>query len=313
MKRRMHEMTPTPLSEMSKPEQDLEQRFGKYGYVVMPNESEPPILTGPVRAALHQWLWEMNAADELEAAGLKPRTRAILSGPPGCGKTTLAHHIAARLGLPLVVVQSQQVVESSLGGSGRNIAGLFREARRGAAEAAIFFDEFDALAKVRRGVQQACDAETNNITISLLQEMDRFDGLLFAATNLTGDIDPAIWRRFQIQIEIGFPGDDERFAIVKRYLSPFAVEDQAIHDIADVLRGASPALIREACEGAKRSLVLGKRMGLDNSLPAIFTRFAASAAPADDMPTPILWDDPRSALTQLASAPWPPVPLGQDA
>ena len=306
--RRSYRDRPTPLEDEVKPEELLEQRFGKFGHVVMPQDSEAPILTAPVRAALHQWLYEMNATTELEAVGLKPRTRAILSGPPGCGKTTLAHHISARIGLPLVVVQSQQIVSSSLGGSGRNVAGLFQEARRDAGEVAIFFDEFDALAKARRGVEQACDAETNNITIALLQEMDRFDGLMFAATNITGDIDAAIWRRFQIQIEIGFPGAEERFAITKRYMTPFAAADETIAGVADALAGASPALIREACEGAKRSLVLGSRMGLDNSLSAIMRRFVASAAPADDMPVPRLWAETASTLAGLAELPWPREP-----
>lgn len=306
MSRRAYEMKPVPLDQMLKPEEDLEKRFGRYGYVVMPSDSEAPILTSPVRAALHQWLYEMNSEAELEAVGLKPRTRAILSGPPGCGKTTLAHHISARIGLPLVVVQSQQMVDSSLGGSGRNVAGLFKEARRTEGEVAVFFDEFDALAKTRRGVEQACDAEINNITIAILQEMDRFGGLLFAATNITGDIDAAIWRRFHIQIEIGFPGSDERFAIVKRYLSPYAAPDETVRAIADAFDGASPALIKEGCEGAKRSLILGERMGLDNALAAIMARFCASAAPSDDMPTPRLWLEPARVLAALGGVPWPP-------
>lgn len=304
--RQAREMRPTPLDQLRKPEENLERRFAKFGHVVLPEDSEAPILTPMVRAALHQWLYEMNAAAELEAVGLAPRSRALLSGPPGCGKTTLAHHIAARLGLPLVVVQSQQIIQSSLGGSGANIAALFNEARRADGEVAVFFDEFDALAKARRGVEQACDAEQNNITIAILQEMDRFDGLLFAATNMTGEIDSAVWRRFQIQIEIGFPGTEERFAIVKRYLSPYSVADETVTGLADALEGASPALIREACEGAKRSLVLGERMGLDNALAAIVARFLASASPADDMPVPRLWENPRAVLATLATLPWPP-------
>src|SRR5688500_10182243 len=89
---------------------DLEQALGGSGQVVMPGDAQAPILTAPVRAALHQWLFEMNAEAELSAVGLKPRSRCLLSGPPGCGKTTLAHHIAARLGLPMLVIQSHEII-----------------------------------------------------------------------------------------------------------------------------------------------------------------------------------------------------------
>ncbi len=37
--------------------------------------------------------------------GVRPRWNTLLYGPPGCGKTTLAHHFAARLGLPLIIMR----------------------------------------------------------------------------------------------------------------------------------------------------------------------------------------------------------------
>lgn len=286
---------------------DLEKEFGALGLIVMPGDAESPILTPPVRAALHQWLFEMNSEAELKAVGLKPRSRALLSGPPGCGKTTLAHHISARLGVPMVVIQSSEMIGKYLGDSGRNVGKVFRSARRNSYDVALFFDEFDALAKKREDLgNQGADNERSNITIALLQEFDRYEGLLFAATNVTKDIDPAIWRRFQLQIEIGLPGRDERFAICRLYLAPFDVSEDATAAIADAMAGASPALIREACESIKRSLVLGPRMRLPTDLPSIMERFAASAAASEGMPEPTLWAELRPTLRSLADVAWPP-------
>lgn len=286
---------------------DLEKEFGQYGVIVMPGDAEAPILTAPVRSALHQWLFEMNAEAELKAVGLKARSRCLLSGPPGCGKTTLAHHITARLGVPMVVIQSSAMIDSRLGGTGGNVRKLFRSARRNRYDVALFFDEFDAMARSREKLgDQACDNEVANITIALLQEFDQHDGLLFAATNVTKGIDAAIWRRFQLQIEIDLPGEAERFAIVRMYLDPYMASDETIAVLADVFADASPALIREACEGVKRAMVLGPRMGISTTLPDIMARVAASSAPADGMPVPTLWDEPRAALRLLADVPWPP-------
>lgn len=313
MSRSIQNITPTPIvgGGGGDARSELEKEFGAYGVVVMPADAEAPILTPPVRSALHQWLFEMNAEADLKAVGLKPRSRCLLSGPPGCGKTTLAHHITARLGVPMVVIQSANMISSSLGGTGSNIAKLFRSARRNHYDVALFFDEFDAMAKSREKLgDQACDNEMANITIALLQEFDRHDGLLFAATNVAKGIDPAIWRRFQLQIEIGYPGRDERFAIVKMYLAPYVADDATVAALADVFDDASPALIRESCEMIKRALVLGPRMNLADDLPSIMNRVAASSAPSEGMPLPMLWGDHRAALAMLTDAPWPPERAG---
>lgn len=70
-----------------------------FGEVLQPAEAQEPILARPVRASLIEWLTEIWAAKELEEVGLEPRRRALFHGAPGTGKTTLAHHLAARLGL----------------------------------------------------------------------------------------------------------------------------------------------------------------------------------------------------------------------
>jgi len=287
---------------------ELEKRYGDFGELVFPTDATAPILTPSVRGALQQWLIEMNMADALKRVGLKPRRRALLSGPPGCGKTTLAHHVAARVGLPMVVVQSGELISSAIGKTGNNLARMFREARQDKGKVALFFDEFDSMANKRRGSSQAADVEFNNITIALLQEIDRYDGMMFAATNQAKEIDPAIWRRFQMQIEIGFPGAAERFAIVRLYMQPFTVADETVDVLADAFDGASPALIREGCEAIKRALVLQSKLKLSCELPALLARFVASAAPAEGMPIPTLWEDFDDCAERCAGVPWPPEP-----
>jgi hypothetical protein len=284
----------------------LEERYSPFGDIVFPKDAVAPILTPSVRAVLQQLLTEINMAEALRSVGLTPRQRTLLAGPPGCGKTTLAHHVSARLGLPLVVVQTGNIITAKFGGTGNNLADLFKEARRDKGKVAIFFDEFDSLAVKRREADSSAGSERNNIAITILQELDRFNGVLFAATNRREDIDPAIWRRFQMQIEIGMPGNAERFAIVRLYTLPFALADATVQALADAFNGASPALIKEGCEAIKRALVLGPKMNLPTDLPAILARFTTSAAPAEGAAIPPLWDDFAECAEICAGVPWPP-------
>jgi SpoVK/Ycf46/Vps4 family AAA+-type ATPase len=207
-----------------------------------------------------------------------------------------------------VVVETPSLISKFIGETGSQLAELFRLARRHAGGVALFFDELDALAAARKEGGGSGGGEKNNIVIALLQLMDRHNGLIFAATNRPDAIDPAIWRRFQLQIEVGLPGATERFAIVKRYIAPFRVSDETISAVSDALAGAAPALIREVAESIKRDLVLGPRLNHDLSPAAMFGRIRVSSSPAREMPTPPLWDEDASddVLVRLSKAPWPP-------
>jgi transitional endoplasmic reticulum ATPase len=68
----------------------------------------------------------------------------LLTGPPGTGKTALAHHLARRLDLPLVVKRASDLLSKWVGGTEKAIAEAFCEA--GAAErAAVRRSGFAAL------------------------------------------------------------------------------------------------------------------------------------------------------------------------
>lgn len=289
----------------------VESRLGTYGEVLWPEDAAPPILRPAVRAVLHQWLYELNYTDALRAVDVRPRHRVMLSGPPGCGKTTLAHHVAARVGVPLLVVQAADMITKYVGETEQKIGHLFRAVRaieKDGGEVAVFFDELDSLAHARMDASSSGGLSYNNIAITLLQSIDRYTGLLFAATNRAQAIDPAIWRRFQLQIDVGLPGQDERFAIVRRYIAPYAAADDVVDFLARAFDQASPALIREIVEQIKRELVLAPKLDLPVQLPAQLRRIVAAISAAPDQPVPALWGTQQDALMRRAILlPWPPM------
>lgn len=279
-----------------------------FGDVLTPAEAQEPILGRAVRGALMEWLGEIFAADALLAVGVKPRRRAIFDGPPGVGKTTLAHHLSARLGLTMLAVRPERLIDKYVGSTGRNIGGLFdvasawQQAR--SEPLVLFLDEFDAISGQRRQAQQGAEDERNGWVNTLLQRIEQHDGFIIAATNYASHVDQAIWRRFDIHITLELPGQGEREAIVERYLAPFGLPPASLRELAIALGEASPALIRALCENLKRQVVLAPILDLDPSRGAVIERVLASCHPNPKLSKPRLWS--RGAADHAVSVlPWP--------
>ncbi len=273
-----------------------------YAEVLDPTEAVEPILARPVRAALMEWLQEIWAERELKAVGLQPRQRALFYGPPGTGKTTLAHHLAARLGLPLAIARSDRLIDSWIGSTGRNIGALFDAAA--ATPCVLFIDEADSIMQKRTAAQQGADTERNGSVNVVLACLERHKGVVIAATNRMDQLDEAVWRRFQIQIGIDLPGQGECRLILKRYLAPYVLEPEDLDMLASAVSGASPALMRQLCEGIKRQLVVGPRVKWDMAKDAVWGRLLVSIAPHPDLDLPRLWRM-KTSDPALASLPWP--------
>lgn len=300
----------TALRRQSDPEgasAKLRQAIGPLGEVREPGEAEEPILAPNVRKALFGWLAEIRAAEELRAVGLVPRTTALAVGPPGCGKTTLAHHLAARLGVPMVVVGPETIQDMYLGQSERNVAKLFRALAEADCPALLFMDEFDSLGARRKGAPTSGASEGRLAALTvLLRKVEEHRGYMIAATNRADDIDPAMWRRFHMQISVDLPGPEERFAILKRYGLPFAFSDDDLDLLASLTPGASPALLRGLMENLKRALVVGEKIGwpIHDPVALVETILVALKPPPEIQPPP-LWSD-RARRAELRALAWPP-------
>lgn len=280
-------------------------QIAEFGDVFAPSEAAEPILARPIRDALTEWLTEIWAEDELRAIGIGPRKRAIFAGPPGVGKTTLAHHLSARLGLSMVAVKPDRIVDKYLGSTAKNIGRLFDAAAETDPPCVVFMDEVDAVAMKRRQKGgNGADDEQNAYVNTLLQRIEQHKGFLIAATNFAESVDPAIWRRFDIHITLDLPGQRERERIIARYLLPYGLPALPLQRLAEAFETASPALMRAFCENLKRQIVVGPKLKNDMRLPSVIERLLATVHPHPDLGKPRLWslgpkDDAVKAM------PWP--------
>ena len=141
------------------------------------------------------------------------------AGPPGTGKTICAEAIAHALGRRLLLVHYAELESLWMGETPKNVAAIFRAARD--ERAVLLFDEADAIATRRStSVDQASQREANTVVNVLLQELDRYDGVVIFATNLAANFDPAFERRIRTHVLFEMPGEAEREKIWRVQLHP---------------------------------------------------------------------------------------------
>lgn len=157
--------------------------------------------------------------EEIERAGIEIKNSLLLYGPPGCGKTSIAHYISEQTRLPLVVAKLDGLVSSLLGSTAKNIRKIFSYA--GNIPCILFLDEFDAIAKARDDSHEL--GELKRVINSLLQNIDSLPSstVLIAATNHPQLLDKAVWRRFTIKSEVNLPDENNRITLIRLLLEGY--------------------------------------------------------------------------------------------
>ena len=100
--------------------------------------------------------------------GVDPPRGVLLHGPPGCGKTTLAHAIAREAGVPFFSIAATEIVAGVSGESEAKIRQLFAAAAQ-AAPSIVFIDEIDAIVPKRDSAARQMESR---IVAQLLASMD---------------------------------------------------------------------------------------------------------------------------------------------
>ena len=178
------------------------------------------------------------------------RGRCIVNfyGPPGTGKTRAALGIARRLGKPLYQVDYSAIVSKYLGDTAKHIALAFKQAAE--ADAVLFFDEADSLLSRRVAIGESCSTSINQNRNCLMQELDRFGGVVVMTTNLFGNYDEAILRRIARHIEFALPNVEMRERLLRAHLPNADLVPSDLRQAAIKARGFSGGDILNACLNA---------------------------------------------------------------
>ena len=222
---------------------------------------EDLILPAAARQGVEELIEEQRRADVLRAHGLEPRSRILLVGPPGTGKTTLVEGLAEAVAVSMFVVRYEAMIGSYLGETAARLKRVFDYART--TPCVLFFDEFDAIGKERGDIHET--GEIKRVVTSLLMQIDELPSytIVAAATNHPELLDRASWRRFQVRIDLPLPTRKELGSYIETFMrhfgEPFGTSAAAI---AKSLGGISYAEAEQFCLDVRRRQVLA--MGSKN-------------------------------------------------
>jgi SpoVK/Ycf46/Vps4 family AAA+-type ATPase len=205
---------------------------------------EDLILPPVVEEAVRELVEEQHRADLLRSHGLEPRNRVLLAGPPGNGKTSLSEAIADALNAPFLVVRYEAVIGSYLGETAQRIGQVFEHVR--SRQCVLFFDEFDAVGKERGDLHET--GEIKRVVSSLLLQIDALPSyvVVVTASNHPELLDRAVWRRFQLRLELPAP----KPAQIEEWFRKFEERTGLVlgfspHSLAQSLKGLSFAEVED--------------------------------------------------------------------
>jgi SpoVK/Ycf46/Vps4 family AAA+-type ATPase len=185
--------------------------------VILPPATRRALDTALAQVTQHDLIFNRWGLGERHPAGLALAFN--FAGPPGTGKTICAEAIAHALGRRLLLVRYAELESLWAGETPKNVAAVFRRARE--ERAVLLFDEADALASRRStSVHHGFEREANTTISVLLQELERYDGVVIFATNLAANFDPAFERRIRTHVLFEMPGEAEREQIWRVQLHP---------------------------------------------------------------------------------------------
>jgi len=249
------------LDEFSSAPVDQDSRINMLDIWVPSQDKIDLVLLDSTRRRVEEYIAYLEHRSEFIRKGIELPESLLMYGPPGCGKTTIAHFIAQKTKLPLLTARLDGVVSSLLGSTAKNIRRIFEYANE--KPCILFLDEFDAVAKARNDDSEV--GELKRVVNSLLQNMDAFNqsNILIAATNHEQLLDPAVWRRFSNVIEVSIPDLAEISQLVRMFLRAaecdFIDNPSKMANAAKALVGSSPSDIRVVCYSAIRDTVLAEK------------------------------------------------------
>jgi len=144
--------------------------------------------------------------------------RIIFYGAAGTGKTMTAMSLAKTLKRPILSFDCSKILSMYVGESEKNVRKIFDEfkelSRKAKVDPILLLNEADQFLSSRsEGAGSSTDKMHNQMQNIFLEQIEKFEGILIATTNLLGNIDKAFSRRFNYKIEFKKPGKKQRLRL----------------------------------------------------------------------------------------------------
>lgn len=145
----------------------------------------------------------------------------LFHGEPGTGKTATVKQLARKTGRHILMVDTSKIKDMYVGESEKNIRRVFKEYAQ-AKESfdrhpILLFNEADALIGKRIFVNSSVDQMNNTMQNILLQQLEDFEGIFIATTNLPNSLDDAFNRRLLYKVAYNKPDKAIRLQLLQQH------------------------------------------------------------------------------------------------
>lgn len=165
---------------------------------------------------------DMNSIDELiKAVTHFDGTRALLFGVPGTGKSLLVNYLAEHLEQELITIKCSDVLGKYVGESEKNVARIFKQAHQ--QNAMLFLDEVDSLLSTRESLSNQFERQLVN---EFLQQIERSELTVFAATNHAQMLDKAVLRRFDFKLTLDYLNQQQVLKLYQNVVGEISTTEQ---------------------------------------------------------------------------------------
>lgn len=167
--------------------------------------------------------------NRLNASNMPPSVNVLFHGYPGTGKTELCYQLARATGRNIMQVDLSQARNLYFGESEKKVREIFlnyaKLCKNSSVTPILLINEADGLLSRRfDNPERSVEQTANTMQNILLEEMERFKGILLCTSNLVNNLDSAFERRFLFKIEFEKPGPGVKRSIWKSKLNWLADE-----------------------------------------------------------------------------------------